>query len=76
MKYPEEIEQFRATAEALTALMRVALRDETARVEYDAAEDALVHHSGIRNLNRRVSTAGTSCAAAVRDFIDKVCRPF
>ncbi len=73
MKYPEEIEQMNAIAAALTTLMRVALKDDTATVEYDAEADALVQHCGVHKVCKRVSTECTSATAAVRDFIDRCC---
>lgn len=72
-KYPEEIEQMNEIAAALTALMRVALKDETATVEYDEEDDALIHHCGIHKLNRRVNVGGDSATAAVREFIERCC---
>lgn len=73
MKYREEIEQMNEIAAALTALMRVALKDETASVEYDAEADALIQRCSIHKACKRVSTAGDSATAAVRDFIERCC---
>lgn len=74
MKEREEIEQMEAAAEALTSLMRIALKDETALVEYDAESDALVNHCGVHKLNKRVGVGGDSCIAAIRDFVEACCR--
>lgn len=74
MKEKEEIEQMEAAAAALTSLMRIALKDETALVEYDAESDALVNHCGVHKLNKRVNVGGDSCPAAIRDFIEACCR--
>ena len=74
MKTMEEIGQMEAAAAALTSLMRIALRDETALVEYDAESDALVNHCGTHKLNRRVNVGGDSCPTAIRDFVEACCR--
>lgn len=67
MKYPHEIEQLKATAAALTTLMRTVLKEEEASVTYDAEEDSLRIESEV--MTKTVNTAGDNARAAAYDFV-------